>query len=84
MTTRVGFYLVPDFPMIALACAMEPLRIANRLSGRTLYEWRLISRDGAAASASNGVALSADAGIADAAGCGIVLACAGLFAEKVP
>ena len=80
--TRVGFYLVPEFPMIALACAMDPLRIANRLSGRTLYEWRVISRDGGPVRASNGVALAADAGIADPADCAIVLACAGLHAEK--
>ncbi len=78
----IGFYLVPDFPMIALASAMEPLRIANRLSGRRLYEWRLISRDGAPVGASNGLMLTADAGIGDAPQCDIVFACAGLFAQE--
>ena len=29
----VGFYLVPDFPMMAFAAAIEPLRAANRLPG---------------------------------------------------
>jgi transcriptional regulator GlxA family with amidase domain len=78
----IGFYLVPDFPMIALASAMEPLRIANRLSGRRLYEWRLISREGAPVSASNGMVVAVDAGIGDAPPCDIILACAGLFAQE--
>jgi transcriptional regulator GlxA family with amidase domain len=78
----IGFYLVPDFPMIALASAMEPLRIANRLSGRRLYEWRLISREGAPVSASNGLVLAADRGIGYAPPCDIVFACAGLFAQE--
>ena len=33
-TYRVGFLLVPEFPMMAFAAAVEPLRAANRLSGR--------------------------------------------------
>jgi transcriptional regulator GlxA family with amidase domain len=78
----IGFYLVPDFPMIALASAMEPLRIANRLSGRRLYEWRLVSREGAPVSASNGLVLTADAGIGDAPSCDFMFACAGLFAQE--
>src|ERR1700722_5516884 len=68
----IGFYLVPDFPLIALASAMEPLRIANRLSGRHLYDWRLISRNGAPERASNGLLLNADAGIAKAPACDFV------------
>ena len=60
------FLLIPDFSMIAFTSAIEPLRIANRLAGRTLYRWRLVSRDGAAVAASNGIALQVDVGIADA------------------
>lgn len=80
-TCTVGFYLVPEFPMIAFAAAIEPLRIANRLSGRALYAWRLISRDGAPVTASNGIALPADHGIADATRCDMVIVCAGLHAD---
>ncbi|EKV31864.1 transcriptional regulator, AraC family [Caenispirillum salinarum AK4] len=42
MVTRVGFLLVPDFSMMALASASEPLRAANLIAGRTLYECELI------------------------------------------
>ena len=42
----IGFFLVPEFPMMAFAAAIEPLRAANRLSGERSYDWRLFSRDG--------------------------------------
>jgi len=51
---RITFFLVEGFSHLALACAMEPLRIANRMSGRPLYEWSLASADGASARCSNG------------------------------
>jgi transcriptional regulator GlxA family with amidase domain len=42
----IGFLLSPNFSMIAFTAAVEPLRIANRLSGRDLYDWRIYSVDG--------------------------------------
>ena len=35
-TETILFFLIPDFSMIAFTSAIEPLRIANRLSGRSL------------------------------------------------
>ncbi len=43
--------------MMAMASATEPLRAANRLSGRDLYHWHLLSRDGSAVSSSSGLSL---------------------------
>lgn len=60
---HVGFLLIPDFALLPYASAIEPLRAANRLSGRLLYRWSHVSLDGAPASASNGVAIAADAGV---------------------
>ena len=65
-TEALLFLLIPDFSMIAFTSAIEPLRIANRLSGRRLYEWRLLSRDGGPVAASNGIAIQVDSGIATA------------------
>src|SRR3954454_20220220 len=45
-TQRIGFFLVPNFSMMALSSASEPLRAANRMSGKPLYSWHLISADG--------------------------------------
>ena len=41
----IGFMLFPGFSMLSFAAALEPLRIANRMSGTTLYRWELLSRD---------------------------------------
>ena len=35
---RIGIYPVPGFALLSYACTVEPLRAANLLSGRTLYE----------------------------------------------
>ncbi|MEQ8398326.1 GlxA family transcriptional regulator [Thalassobaculum sp.] len=53
--TKIGFLLIRNFSMMAFTSAVEPLRSANRMSGRTLYEWRIISPDGKPVSASNGI-----------------------------
>jgi transcriptional regulator GlxA family with amidase domain len=73
----VGFYLVPQFPMMAFASAIEPLRSANRLRSERLFDWRLYSRDGAPVRASNGVDIAVHASIDDAGPLDLLLVCAG-------
>jgi transcriptional regulator GlxA family with amidase domain len=51
-TQRMGFFLVPHFSMMALSSVTEPLRAANRVSGKALYSWHLISADGEPVSSS--------------------------------
>jgi len=50
----VGFALLPGFPLMAYAAAVEPLRAANCLAGRPLYKWWHVSPSGAAVHASRG------------------------------
>jgi transcriptional regulator GlxA family with amidase domain len=73
----VGFYLVPEFPMMAFASAIEPLRSANRLRGDALFEWRLYSRDGLPVRASNGVDIAVHGAIDDGAALDLLFVCAG-------
>lgn len=73
----VGFYLVPAFPMMAFAAAIEPLRSANRLRGQRLFDWRLYSRGGAPVQASNGVDISVRGPLDDAVVVDLLLVCAG-------
>ena len=54
-TIRIGFYLVPQFSMIAFSSCLETLRMANQLSAQTLYRWTLISSDGESVTCSNGL-----------------------------
>lgn len=54
-TTRIGFLLLDGFTMIAFANAIEPFRMANYVSGRNLYSWRLAGLNGNRTAASNGL-----------------------------
>ena len=49
----IGFLVVPKFPLLAFSSALEPFRAANRLSGKTLYEWRIFTPDNQPVRASN-------------------------------
>ncbi len=62
-TTHFAFLLLPEFTHLAFSCALDPLRIANLVSGRPLYRWSLISADGKTATSSNGTVTLVDAGL---------------------
>ncbi len=50
-----AFVMVPKFTMMPVTSAIEPLRIANRLSEKSLYSWSMHSLDGSPVAASNGI-----------------------------
>lgn len=74
---RIGFLLIPDFAVIAYACAMEAYRAANDLAGKQLYAWRHISPHGRPVPASNGIAILPDQGIDRPCDVDDLLVCAG-------
>jgi len=83
-----AFILIPNFSMIAFTSAIEPLRIANRLSGQELYRWQVVSKSGGPIRASNGVLVMTDQSLADVdlspgANQPSVIVCSGLGAERV-
>ncbi|WP_287884705.1 GlxA family transcriptional regulator [Paracoccus sp. (in: a-proteobacteria)] len=43
---RYGFLLLPDYALMSAASAVEPLRAANLLSGRPLYDLQFVSIEG--------------------------------------
>ncbi len=53
-TQHFCFLLVEDFSHLAFSCAVEPLRIANLVSGQELYRWSFASEQGGQAVCSNG------------------------------
>jgi transcriptional regulator GlxA family with amidase domain len=57
---RIGFFLIPRFNMMALIATLEPLRVANYITGEKLYDWHFISDDGATVYASNGMPLPSE------------------------
>jgi transcriptional regulator GlxA family with amidase domain len=70
-----GFLLVPTFSMLGFVSAVEPLRVANRLSGSALYSWRVISVTGDRIAANNGMLQSADFSVTDAPDFQTVVVC---------
>lgn len=60
-----GFYLPDTFAMLPFVSAVEPLRAANRYSGKALYSWRLIGDGNAEAIANNAMSLTVDQSIHD-------------------
>lgn len=55
---KYAFLTLPNYSLIALTNAVEPLRMANRVAGQNLYEWTIVSLDGRPARASSGLDLA--------------------------
>ena len=53
-TSKVGFVLVEDYALMSIAAGVEPLRAANLLSGRIVYEMTFLALAGHSAKASVG------------------------------
>lgn len=57
------FLLLENFTLIAFAGGVEPLRLANMMSGRMLYDWQTVSDGGGPISASNGIVIQPGGGL---------------------
>lgn len=55
--TKISFLLVEEFSMIAFASALEPLRTANRISKKNLFEWEFLSLNNQKVFCSNGISI---------------------------
>jgi AraC family carnitine catabolism transcriptional activator len=53
----LSFLLLPEYAMVSLLSAIEPLRIANRLLEKEVFRWQCLSDGGELVTASNGMAL---------------------------
>lgn len=71
----IGFLLIPQFAVLALASAIEPLRIANRYL-EVPYTWKLLSLDGQAVEDDNGILIQPKGCIYDEAELGTLIICA--------
>ncbi len=56
---------MPNFTVIGFAAAIEPLRMANMASGKTLYRTLIITADGQPVAGSNGVRVLPDCALGD-------------------
>jgi transcriptional regulator GlxA family with amidase domain len=79
---RFVFLLLDRFTMLSFAGAIEPLRIANRVAGRPIYEWQLVGEGGTTATCSNGAAFQLDMGLGELDRDDTLLVCGGIDVQK--
>lgn len=75
---RFVFVLLRDFTMLSFACAVEPLRIANRMAGQELYAWILAGEGGQSVTCSNRTVFRLDTDLGELSRDDTVLVCGGL------
>ena len=80
--TRYAFLTLPRYSMIALSNAVEPLRMANIITGQSVYEWSIVSVDGEPTPASNGLQLSPTVALEKAGAFDIVFVCGGVNVQE--
>ena len=79
---RLGFLMTPDYTMVTLASAIAVLRMANRLSGKTLYRWTCLTLDGAPTASSDGLVIVPDGDLAALGRVDILFVCGGYNVER--
>ena len=72
------FVLLDNFTMLSFASALESLRIANRMSDKTLYAWRLVSESGAPVACSAGTVFQVDGGFDELSRDDTIMVCGGI------
>lgn len=72
------FMMLPKMTMLAFSAAVEPLRIANQLTGKCLYRWYLLSEDGRPVRCSNAVSIVVDGGLTETKTGDTVFVCSGV------
>jgi transcriptional regulator GlxA family with amidase domain len=75
---RFVFVLLREFTMLSFACAVEPLRIANRMAGQELYTWLLAGEGGESVPCSNGTVFRLDMDLGDLSRDDTVMVCGGI------
>jgi transcriptional regulator GlxA family with amidase domain len=54
------FVLLDNFTLLSLAAAIDSLRLANQLSGRTLFSWTMVGEKGPSIKSSSGMPIQLD------------------------
>ncbi len=75
---RFVFVLLDQFTMLCFSCAVEALRIANRMSGKRLYEWSLAGDGGEIVYCSAGTGFKLDMDLEELEREDVALICGGI------
>lgn len=78
---RVTVLVLSDCNALSFASAVDPMRAANRLAGRVLFDWHFATADGQPAHLTSGVQVPGDA-LARVHACDLLLVVAGFGLER--
>lgn len=76
------FALVEDYTHLAFASAVDPLRIANLISGRPLYRWSYASENGETATSSDGTVILVHHGFRAIPACDRIFVLSGIHMQQ--
>ena len=80
--SKFAFLTLPRYSMIALANAVEPLRMANIIMQQAIYAWSIVSLDGEPSPASNGLQLTPTLPLEQAGAIDILFVCGGVGVQQ--
>jgi transcriptional regulator GlxA family with amidase domain len=75
---KYAFLTLAHYSLIAVSNALEPLRMANRLVGKDVYEWSVISLDGQPSESSSGLKLTPTGSLEKLGPVDILFVCGGI------
>ncbi len=61
----IDILVLPDTTLMLFSSVIEPLRVANRILGRTLFSWRILSPDGGVVMTASRIPLPVHGSLAD-------------------
>lgn len=79
---RFVFVLLENFTLLSFASALESLRIANRMAGTQIYDWRLIGEGGEESTCSAGTTFRLDGDLGELQRDDTVLVCGGIEVQN--
>ena len=79
---RFVFVLMDNFTLLSFSSALDALRIANRMSGKTLYEWTFLGENEGVVSCSAGTQFKLDNSLIELHRDDTILLCGGTFIQE--
>jgi AraC family transcriptional regulator, glycine betaine-responsive activator len=77
-----AFVLAPEFTMMPVTAAIEPLRLANRMAEKSFYKWTMHSFDGQPQAASNGMLTMVNGDLEAVPDHAVIVVCGGLNVQR--
>ena len=79
---RFAFVLIEEFSLLSFAAALDALRIANRMSGKSLYSWTVLGESADIVLCSAGTSFRVDDGLVELKRDDTVILCGGMNIQR--